>query len=122
VPAGRAIPPDAPRLLLGKVASKDGTLVAGAFVQLRVTASDRRTAMTDSAGAYRIEKVPATAERLEVSARGYQPAGFDSLRFPAAPVVRWNVTLEGAGGIHGVVQSKGQPVASAPSARVGSSC
>ncbi|MFH2008699.1 MAG: carboxypeptidase regulatory-like domain-containing protein [bacterium] len=100
----------APRLLVGKVTAPDGTPVPSATI--RVELPDRRILITrtGSSGEYRLAQVPGSAKQLEASARGYETRTFAPLTLPAAPQVRWDVTLTPARGIHGVVLSGEQPV------------
>lgn len=105
-------PADAPRLLYGTVTNPAGEPVAGATVLVVAGRKDRR-AQTDREGRFRLADVPGKADRLEVSARGYTPSLFERPAFPAAPKVRWDVTLEPAQGVHGIVLSGSEPAAEA---------
>ena len=104
-------PADAPRVLYGTISNPEGAPVAGATVRV-VARGDRpqvQRTRSDASGQYRLDRVPPTAERLEVSARGYAPREFEKPSFPDEPKVRWDVVLESAAGVHGVVLVDGQP-------------
>ncbi len=95
--------PARPRLLSGRVTSSQGPAVAGAQVRVLLADGRVRVARTDADGQYRLANLPATGNRMEVSARGYRSRTFEPLKLPAAPRVRWNVVLEPAEGVHGIV-------------------
>jgi len=103
----------APRLLVGKVSAPDGTAIPSATI--RVELNDRRILITRTGpdGEYRLAQVPGSAQRLETSARGYETRTFAPLTLPAAPLVRWDVTLTPARGIHGIVLAGKKPVSGA---------
>ncbi len=101
----------APRTVYGTVTTPDGEPIAGASIRIVPEGERPRVLKTtsDAKGRYRLRRVPALAERMEVSARGYEPREFERPSFPPEPKVRWDVVLESAAGIHGVVLVAGQP-------------
>ncbi len=108
-----ARPVEAPRSLYGTVRNRAGEPVAGASVRLVAEKTPDRLVRTAADGTFTIDRLPARATRLEVSARGYAPRRFDRPAFPAAPRARWDVVLEPAAGVHGVVLVGGEPAAGA---------
>jgi hypothetical protein len=108
-----ARPVDAPRSLFGVVTNRAGEPIAGATVRLVAEKTPDRIVRTAADGRFTVDRLPARATRLEVSARGYTPRAFDRPAFPAAPRARWDVVLDPAAGVHGVVLANGEPAAGA---------
>lgn len=94
---------EAPRFLLGTVRSAKGPAVVGAQVRVVLDDGATRVARTDGRGEYTLANVPARAKAMEVSAPGFATRTFEPLTLPASPRVRWDVTLDPAEGVHGVV-------------------
>ena len=108
-----AWPKDAPRELFGAVTDPDGAPVPGTTVRLFLRDALPKRGTSGPDGRFRLDRVPPTAERLEFSARGYETRTFDKPHFPAAPKIRWDVTLDPAEGVHGSVRCGGNPGAGA---------
>ncbi|MCB9542232.1 MAG: carboxypeptidase regulatory-like domain-containing protein [Myxococcales bacterium] len=103
-------PADAPRTVYGAVTDPAGQPIIGATVRVRFHARrPDRTGDTDASGAFRLERVEPDIARFEVGARGYEPQVFEDPALPAAPRVRWDVVLEPAHGIFGVVLAERRP-------------
>lgn len=108
-PEGTEFNEAALRTVYGTVTNPEGAPVAGAAVRVVSEGARPLRAKTNAAGKYRLYRVPAMAERMEVSARGYEPREFDRPSFPPEPKVRWDVELQPAAGVHGVVLVDGKP-------------
>jgi len=108
-------PARALRQVYGQVTNPTGDPVVGASVRVIPPGKRPRElrAKTDDEGRYRLHRVPPSAARMEVSARGYVSQTFEQPSFPPEPKVRWDVVLEPAAGVHGVVLVDGRPAAGA---------
>ena len=95
--------PNVPRLLQGQVTSTQGPPVPGAMVRVMLTDGRVRLTETLPDGRYALAGIPATARRMEVSAKGYETRVFSPFHLPAAPSVRWDVKLVPAEGLFGIV-------------------
>lgn len=103
-------PADAPRTVYGTVTDPAGNPIIGATVRVRFHARRAdRTGDSDASGAFRLERVEADIASFEVGARGYEPQVFADPALPAAPRVRWDVVLEPADGLFGVVLENRRP-------------
>jgi hypothetical protein len=110
-----AWPADAPRQLHGVVTNELGDPVARATVRVVPRGRNREILVTKTGadGQYVLDRVPGKPDRLEVTARGYEPRTFRSPSFPAAPRVSWDVELQQADGVFGVVLVDGRPASGA---------
>lgn len=95
--------PSSPRLVTGRVSSTKGPAIVGAVVRVLLPDGRIRVERTNAQGEFTLVNLPPKAKRMEVSARGYQTRTYEPMTLPAAPRVRWDVQLEPAAGIHGVV-------------------
>lgn len=100
----------APRFLSGTVRSSRGPAVAGAQVRVELEDGSHRASRTDGEGEYTLANVPARAKLMEVSAPGFATRVFEPLVLPASERVRWDVTLDPAEGLHGLVLVGEEPV------------
>ncbi len=96
-------------LVTGLVSSPDGKGIGGAVIRVVLPGGRVVRARSGSDGRYGLVGIPQVAERMEVWARGYQTRVFVPLRLPKALRVRWDVTLQPAQGVHGVVLQGTQP-------------
>lgn len=99
------------RILFGHVQDTESAPIAGATVRaVRLGTGEALVTRTGDDGGYVLVGVPASIERLEISAGGFEPQSFDRPSFPSMRRVRWDVVLTQASGVHGLVQCAGQPV------------
>lgn len=103
-------PADAPRTLHGTVTDPEGNPIIGARIRVRFHARrpDRR-AVTDTRGAFEMQRVEPDVATFEIGARGYESQVTEDPHLPQAPRVRWDAVLEPADGLFGVVLSGSQP-------------
>lgn len=103
-------PADAPRTVYGTVTDPAGNPIIGAQVRVRFEARrPDRKATTDTAGAFRMERVEPDIAAIEFGARGYEPEVYEAPHLPRAPKVRWDAMLEPADGLFGVVLQGREP-------------
>lgn len=97
-------------LLEGRVRSRAGAPIPGAMVRVALDSGALLAARTGPEGRYRLVNPPPRAKRMEVSARGYQTKRFEPMILPPGVRARWDVVLEPAEGLHGVVLVGDRPV------------
>jgi Carboxypeptidase regulatory-like domain/PDZ domain len=90
-------------LVTGLVSASDGKVIGAAEIRVVLPGGRVLKARSGPDGRYGLVGVPQMAERMEVWARGYQTRVYRPLRLPKALRVRWDVTLQSAQGVHGVV-------------------
>jgi hypothetical protein len=97
------------RMVVGRVSTPQGAAIASAEIRVVVRGGEVLMARSGTDGRYGLMGVPVVAQRMEVSAHGYETRVFAPLRLPKAQRVRWDVTLKPAEGVHGVVLHGKEP-------------
>jgi hypothetical protein len=104
------------RVVFGMITDPEGEPVIGATVRIVRRQSDEAlVGKSGDRGEYVVLGVPGRVSRLEVSATGFTPQIFEEPSFPSSSRVRWDVVLEPARGVHGLVRC---PEALADGARI----
>jgi len=89
--------------LIGTVRTPAGEPIRNATVRVVYDGRETKIAQTDRNGAFLLTRLPRQLDRVEFSARGYAPESHSTPLLPPQRRVRWDVVLEPADGVFGVV-------------------
>ena len=96
-------PPIIHHALIGTIRSPAGAPIRNATVRVVYGGRETKLAQTDRSGGFVLTRLPRQLDRVEFSARGYAPESHSTPLLPPQRRVRWDVVLEPADGVFGVV-------------------